>query len=375
MTNLRIRWTNQQSHSRSTCVIWSPVIWDGRVVTHLGTGVGQRRTPFWSNTAYLTGLGSGRVQCTAGAALTMTAPWQVYSRRVCLMCARPQFILYTVFPPFSISHAPSLPRHSLPINFHPSITPPAFSFLLSLPALNILIFSPFTPVSLPMSPQPITWYPFACLYIWPHSPAVPSSFHNVITGFLPFVIYLFTSSPIFSPLHGLFSSSFPLQVLYFLPSLKQFITYCSVKAHILMLFIIHSQQKRLFPVSPFQPKQHHFVVKRLKERHTIGCHQNPTEKWKHCKCNYQRSAASHNKDVPLFPPPLRQSATPPQSPPQVAGPGHSTNYTHKYTVCVRAPNESFAGSSTSGQPSIEEETGCVCGRTCLRDWIIVYLFT
>lgn len=50
--------------------------------------------------AYLTGLGSGRVQSTAGAALTMTAPWQVYLRWSCLMCAHPLLL----FPPFAPIH-------------------------------------------------------------------------------------------------------------------------------------------------------------------------------------------------------------------------------------------------------------------------------
>lgn len=90
--------------------LWSE---DGRGLTDLGSGVGQRKTPFWSNMAYLTGLGSGGVQSTAGAPLTMTALWQVHLRWSCLMFAPPLFF-FPAYPPLSLPFAFSatqLPSH------------------------------------------------------------------------------------------------------------------------------------------------------------------------------------------------------------------------------------------------------------------------
>lgn len=124
-----IQIVNQHWHNRSTHVIWGPVIWDGRVLTDLGSGAGQRKTPFWSNMAYLTGLGSGRVQSTAGAALTMTALWQVYLRWSCLMYAHPLFSLHCfphyLFPIRHIDHSFPIPVSLCFICFHLSVVLPS----------------------------------------------------------------------------------------------------------------------------------------------------------------------------------------------------------------------------------------------------------
>lgn len=134
--------------------IWGPVIWDGRALTDLGSGVGQRRTPFWSNMAYLTGLGWGRVQSTAWAALTMTALWQVYLRWSCLMYAHH---LLALCSPWTLSHPPSLPLLYRPIS--PCFISFTFPSLSSPPATMSVLFFTFqslfaslsTPISLPMT--------------------------------------------------------------------------------------------------------------------------------------------------------------------------------------------------------------------------------
>lgn len=85
------------------------------------------------------GLGSGRVQSTAGAALTMTALWQVYLRWSCLMCAHPLLLA----PPFSPIHHLyySYIIPSFPVLF---LSPPCHSplpWLLCLLPFSLLIIS------------------------------------------------------------------------------------------------------------------------------------------------------------------------------------------------------------------------------------------
>lgn len=164
-TTNSIKSVNQLSHSLSNQVIWGPVIRDGRALTDLGSGVGQRITLFWSNMAYLTGLGSGRVQCTAGAVLTMTAPWQVYLRWVCLMYTRPLFILvlfpHYLFPIRRLFHFILVPFpwfYLLPPFYHS----PSSSSLFSLTELNVLISSLFTPITLPMTVTTTHYLPTIC---------------------------------------------------------------------------------------------------------------------------------------------------------------------------------------------------------------------
>lgn len=125
-----------------------------------GIRVSGREKPLvWYNVAHLTGLGSGRVQCAAGAALTMTAPWQVYLRRGCLMFAPPWF------PPsaassLSPSHSLSQPLSPVPFSlkkqnkkrkplshfYHISmlyLTPLSFLKFTTLLLLHHITFSPF----------------------------------------------------------------------------------------------------------------------------------------------------------------------------------------------------------------------------------------
>lgn len=111
----------------------------GEVLTDLGSGVGHRKTPFWSDMAYLTGLGSGGVQSTAGAPLTMTAIWQVCLRWTCLMFAPPLFFFFLAVSPLCLSQSP-LPSLYL-LLFADQFSPPLPDLSDSLS--NILIFSLF----------------------------------------------------------------------------------------------------------------------------------------------------------------------------------------------------------------------------------------
>ncbi len=69
---------NQYLLGCSVHAIWGRVIWNGRALTDLGSGVGQRRAPLWSNMAYLTGLGSGRVQSTAALHINLACRGQCW---------------------------------------------------------------------------------------------------------------------------------------------------------------------------------------------------------------------------------------------------------------------------------------------------------
>lgn len=216
---------------------------DGRGLTVLGSGVGQRRSPLWSNMAYLTGLGSGRVQSTAGAALTMTALWQVYLRWSCLMYARPLFFL-PLFSPLSPPCPPSPPLYSChhfprSVCFHLPITLPSRSCALC--SLSLLLASSFSASPraylcqwLPL--QSITSCPFARMSL--HLTSL-----HLISLIISKMLSLASShsspssnsllapqlgSPsLLSPFPSLFSHlypCFPLHKLYFIPPLKQFIT-------------------------------------------------------------------------------------------------------------------------------------------------------
>lgn len=129
-------------------------------LTDLGSGVGQRRSPLWSNMAYLTGLGSGRVQSTAGVALTMTALWQVYLRWSCLMYARPPFSPLSL-PPSAVSTTLFPSHFPCFICFHFSITAlPSYSCAFC--SFSLLLAPSF---SASPSPYLCQWLPPSTHYL------------------------------------------------------------------------------------------------------------------------------------------------------------------------------------------------------------------
>lgn len=132
--------------------------------------------------ACLTGLGSGRVQSTAGAALTMTALWQVYLRWSCLMYAHP-LLLSPV-----LSHPPSLSfiMPSFPVSF---LSPPCHSPLpwpLCLLPFSLFYYQPFCPL---ISGTDCDLLPPVCLLtgFCTQRPSNSSflSIHNIFAAFFP----------------------------------------------------------------------------------------------------------------------------------------------------------------------------------------------
>ena len=197
-------------------------------LTDLGSGVGQGRSPLWSNMAHLTGLGSGRVQSTAGAALTMTALWQVDLRWGCLMCARPTFCLSAVFP---IRSFPIRRRcHSIPVSlvlfaFFSLLLQLLFPFSLSLlsaaplsTAAHYLLSSHTFTFNLtpPLFSHHFKMLSFALFFPFVPSLKFPSSTTASFTLSLPPPFFLFTVISSLFPTAQVVFYSTPQALYYFI---------------------------------------------------------------------------------------------------------------------------------------------------------------